>query len=209
VGERIIVGLGNPGTRYEHTRHNVGFMVIERLAERWHVKLAAERNGLRVGFGVVRTVPVRLVEPLRFMNLTGPVLMCLDPPWTVEDLIVVYDDIDLPIGQLRVRHDGGTGGHRGLSSVVDTFNPNFDRVRIGIGRPPAGVDPADYVLEPIPLKELAELDGVLERASDAVECLAADGLQTAMNRFNVRRPTVEEPSAASALRRTACDDTKH
>jgi PTH1 family peptidyl-tRNA hydrolase len=210
VGERIIVGLGNPGPEYAGTLHNVGFMVVERVAGRWGIELAPERNGLRVARGVVADARVWLVEPYRFMNFAGPTLAQLEPEWQIEDLIVVHDDIDLPMGQLRVRHDGGTGGHRGLASIALSFGSSFDRIRIGVGRPPAGVDPAVYVLRPLLPPELKELAAVVERASDAVECLIGNGLEAAMNRFNVRQPSAaDQPPKLSAPRRAPCDDTKH
>lgn len=185
---RIVVGLGNPGSEYARARHNVGFMVVERLADRWRIVLGRERNGLRIGSGRVADVAVLLVEPYLYMNLSGQALGHLESAWQTEDLIVVHDDIDLPVGRVRLRHDGGTGGHRGLMSITDLWGPNFDRVRIGVGRPPQGLDPADYVLQRVTEPELAELDAVAQRASDAVECLLANGIRQAMNRFNAREP---------------------
>ena len=183
---RIVVGLGNPGPGYARARHNVGFLVVERLADRWRIALGAERNGLRVGCGCVAGVAVLLVEPYSYMNLSGQALAQLESPWRIEDLIVIHDDIDLPVGRIRVRHDGGTGGHRGLVSLVEPWGPNFDRVRVGVGRPPPGTDPADYVLQRLTEPEFAELKEAVRRASDAVECLLAAGIHQAMNRFNVR-----------------------
>jgi PTH1 family peptidyl-tRNA hydrolase len=210
VAERIVVGLGNPGREYERSRHNVGFMVVERLAQRWAIGFMREPEGLHVGSGPIAGIPTRLVQPREYMNLAGTTLLRLPGPWHVEDLVVVYDDIDLPAGQLRVRHDGGAGGHRGLSSLIDVFGPAFDRVRVGVGRPPETQEPAAYVLEPLTNVDLRHLDETIEQASDAVECLLANGLQQTMNRFNVRQSGAPgDASASDAARRSSCDDTRH
>lgn len=188
---RLVVGLGNPGPEYERTRHNAGFMVIERLAARWRIALYEEIRGVRIGAGSVAGVPVRLAEPRQFMNRSGDALVPLAVP--ADEMVVVHDDIDLAAGQLRVRRAGGTGGHRGLESLVGCFGPDFVRVRIGVGRPPAGMVAADYVLAPMTPPELIELNSTVERGSDAVECVLADGIAPAMNRFNIRlkSPSVE------------------
>ncbi len=183
---RIVVGLGNPGTEYVSTRHNVGFMTVERLAGRWHIGLKAERRGVRIGEGRVAGVPTTLVQPLRYMNRSGEALGAIGLQFGAEDLIVVYDDIDLPVGRLRVRPEGGSGGHRGIESLVRQCGRHFNRVRIGVGRPPEGMDAAEYVLMPLTAPEQRVIDSVVERASDAVECLLVEGMEQAMNRFNVR-----------------------
>ena len=179
-----MLGLGNPGPRYARSRHNVGFTVVENLAARWYIVLESDRSGVRSGEGVIAGVQARLAQPQLYMNRSGEALAELDGPWTVDDLIVVHDDIDLPAGRLRVRQNGGSGGHRGLASVADRWGNSFHRVRIGVGRPPAGVDPADYVLLPLTALERHVLRTAVERASDAVECLIAAGIEEAMNRFN-------------------------
>lgn len=209
MGERIVVGLGNPGRAYARTRHNVGFMVVERLAQRWAISFAPEHEGLVVGSGPVRGVPIRVVQPQEYMNVSGPAVRKLPGTWQVEDLVVVYDDIDLPVGRLRVRHSGSAGGHRGIASLVDEFGPDFDRVRIGVGRPPLTQDAATYVLEPLADTALQVVSEAVERASDAVECLLTDGLQRAMNRFNVRESDLADDSTLDAVRRSPCGDTRH
>jgi len=183
---RIVVGLGNPGRAYANTRHNAGFMAVECLAARWHIALGPARHGLCQGRGSIAGVPVLLATPQRFMNLSGEALEMLEANWQPADLIVVYDDIDLPSGMLRVRHDGGSGGHRGLDSVITRWGRDFDRVRIGVGRPPAGQDPAAHVLGELSPAEVLSLREMAERASDAIECLMRDGLEKAMNQFNRR-----------------------
>jgi PTH1 family peptidyl-tRNA hydrolase len=209
VGERIVVGLGNPGFAYARTRHNVGFMVVDRLAQRWEIRFACEQQGLVVGRGPVSGVPVLLVQPLEYMNLSGPALQKLPGAWEVQDMIVVYDDIDLPTGRLRVRRNGGTGGHRGITSLVASFGSDFDRVRVGVGRPPATQDPAEYVLESLSDDIFQVMSEAVDRASDAVECLLTQGLQQAMNRFNVRQSDLADDSTLEAARRSPCGDTRH
>ena len=183
---RIVVGLGNPGPEYACSRHNVGFMLVECLLQRWRIALDPVQRGLRHGQGVVNGVPTMLVQPRQYMNRSGEALMGLKLPFTAEDLIVAHDDIDLPFGQLRVRRDGGSGGHRGIESLLGQCGDDFDRVRIGVGRPPDGVAAADYVLMEFGTFEREQLEGMIERAGDAVECLLAEGIQEAMNRFNAR-----------------------
>jgi PTH1 family peptidyl-tRNA hydrolase len=143
------------------------------------------------------------------MNVSGPTVRKLPGTWQVADLVVVYDDIDLPAGRLRVRHNGGGGGHRGVASLVSTLGSDFDRVRVGVGRPPSTQNPADYVLEPVVDSVFEMMGETLERASDAVECLLTDGLQQAMNRFNVRQSDLADDSTLDAARRSPCGDTRH
>ena len=187
---RIVVGLGNPGREYAASRHNVGFMVVERLAARWRIALGRRGRGLRTGAGAVGGGPIMLVQPQRYMNMSGEALTQLDASWSVPELIVVHDDMDLAAGQLRVRHDGGDGGHRGVASLTSQFGRDFDRVRVGIGRPAQGMDPEPYVLMELTPAELSDFDQVVERAADAVECLVIEGIDRAMNRFNTRAERV-------------------
>ena len=180
----IVVGLGNPGAEHAYSRHNVGFMVVERVAQRW--KIALQPAGeLWVGGGSVAGHAVRLVEPHMFMNRSGAALAQLSPA-ADDRLMVVHDDLDLPPGQLRVRRRGGSAGHRGVASIVDRFGPEFVRVRVGIGRPAEGDEVSDFVLRALTASELAAMQDDVERAGDAVECVIVHGPETAMNRFNVR-----------------------
>jgi PTH1 family peptidyl-tRNA hydrolase len=180
----IVVGLGNPGAEYAHSRHNVGFMVVERVAQRWNVGLQPT-GALRVGGGSIAGHAVRLVEPQMFMNRSGAALAQL--ALAADDtFMVVHDDLDLPLGQLRVRRSGGSAGHRGIASIVERFGPEFVRVRVGIGRPAESDEVSEFVLRAQTASELAALQDDVERAADAVECVIAHGPETAMNRFNVR-----------------------
>jgi peptidyl-tRNA hydrolase, PTH1 family len=170
--------LGNPGRSYERTRHNVGFLVAEELARRhggsWRKRKKAEAAPITLGLQ-----DVTLLKPTTFMNNSGSALAGYN---RAEDLIVVHDDLDLPEGDVRVKVGGGAGGHNGLRSVIGRYGPDFIRVRVGVGRPPPGMGVTDYVLG----KMNSAVRDAVPRAADAVEAVAADGPEAAMNRFNAR-----------------------
>lgn len=186
----VVVGLGNPGRRYAATRHNVGFMVIEELAQRWGVPLHA---GPHVALGETRRAdaPVALALPQRYMNRSGEALATLDWPAAAE-WIVVHDDLDLPCGRLRVKRGGGAAGHRGIESIGAWRGTDFTRVRVGIGRPVGDEPVVDYVLAPFAADQLPAMSEAIPRAADAIETVIAEGLTKAMNRFNQRGTS--EPS---------------
>jgi PTH1 family peptidyl-tRNA hydrolase len=188
----VVVGLGNPGQRYVETRHNVGFMVVDHISERWHIALGPTIKGVRLGRGCWSGLPVALVEPQRYMNMSGEALDAVRDELTdggeTHELIVIHDDIDLPYGQLRVKRGGGTGGHRGLESISAFYGFDFIRVRVGVDRPALGEEAAAHVLSPFSAAERPGLTGLIERAADAVEALLREGLQATMNRFNQRVP---------------------
>jgi peptidyl-tRNA hydrolase, PTH1 family len=194
---RLVVGLGNPGERYAGTRHNVAWRVLGTLADRWRAtdasvaELYAARRA-RVAGGLVE-----LMEPLTFMNLTGEaverwVRENQGPP---EDLLVVSDDVYLPVGALRLRASGSSGGHRGLESVEAALGTRgFARLRIGVGAAESGAELREHVLEAFSPEERPLVDETVVRAADAVECWVAEGIGTAMNRFNRRAgKEVQEP----------------
>jgi peptidyl-tRNA hydrolase, PTH1 family len=185
---RLVVGLGNPGPEYADTRHNAGFRIAECLAERHGIVLRRRFRG-RFGSGRIAGVESALLLPQTFMNLSGrsvvEAVRNLPLGELAEDLIVAYDDLDLPFGRLRIRPSGGAGGHRGLADVQDRLRRrDFPRLRFGIGRPPPGEDPVDYVLAPFDAEQSAALAAALAAAADAVEGILADGVERAMNRFN-------------------------
>ena len=192
---RLIVGLGNPGAAYAHTRHNVGMWVIERAAARWSIRLT-KRGTAQRGAGRLGSALFELAGTLDWMNVTGPPLKGLlrEFSLTADDLILVHDDLDLEPGRLRIKQAGGHGGHNGIKSVIDAIGtPQFVRIKIGIGRPAPRQDSADYVLEPFTKEEIEILNPCLDRAVDALECLIHRGVAVAMNEFNVReRETTEE-----------------
>jgi PTH1 family peptidyl-tRNA hydrolase len=184
---KFIVGLGNPGKKYARTRHNLGFFVIDRLAKQHEVALTRKFCGALIGEWLCDRETIFLAKPQAFMNRSGEVVEAIlrEYDGTAENLIVVYDDLDLPFGRIRIRSRGSAGGHRGISSILEHLaGAPFDRVRIGIGRPPEGTEPADFVLTPFDSQELAEVEAMVDRAADAVTCLARNGVQRAMELYN-------------------------
>jgi PTH1 family peptidyl-tRNA hydrolase len=190
---KLVVGLGNPGRRYRGTRHNVGFRVVERLASQLGISLEQARFDGRFGRGRLEGIDVGLFEPQAFMNHSGrAVAVALDslPVDAVSsDLLVVYDDVDLPLGRLRLRARGGDGGHRGLRDVIACLGTQeLPRLRFGIGRPPGFRDTTTHVLEEFSPSEGEILARALDRASEAVGAFLTEGVVAAMDRFNAPAP---------------------
>jgi PTH1 family peptidyl-tRNA hydrolase len=184
----LIVGLGNPGSSYTRTRHNAGLWVIERAAARWSIRLTRQGHAIR-GTGRLGSEAIELAGALDWMNLSGPPIKSLlrELRLDVDRLVVIHDDLDLEPGRLRIKQNGGHGGHNGVRSILETLGTGqFMRMKIGIGRPPRGLDSADYVLETVTKAELDIIEPCMERAVDALEVLLHRGLATAMNQFNVR-----------------------
>jgi peptidyl-tRNA hydrolase, PTH1 family len=185
---KLIVGLGNPGPRYENTRHNVGFWVIDRLSEQWGIPVNKEKWKGLSGTGRVGTETVTLLKPMTFMNLSGEsVRPAMD--WlkcTVDDVLIIYDDLDLPLGHLRLRLKGSSGGHNGVKSVVQHLGTqSIKRIKIGIGRPQTPQPIPDYVLSPFAPDEQDAIVSAVRRAADAVNrWLETDSFLIAMNEFN-------------------------
>ena len=182
----VLAGLGNPGERYGRTRHNAGFLVLERMraaaAASW--RNCGDREECRVEIAGRERL---LVRPLTFMNRSGlPLRRCLaDGGFTPSDLLVILDDVALPAGRLRLRRRGGTGGHNGLVSICDSLaTQEIARLRLGVGPAPAGSDLAEYVLEPLEGDAWAGLLATVEEGAEAVRLLCAEGLAAAMNRFH-------------------------
>lgn len=185
----LVLGLGNPGRRYEKTRHNAGFLVADRLAERWRAPIEERQFKALVGKALIQGERALLVKPQTYMNLSGESAVSLRGYYKVPDdqIVVVHDEVDIPFGQVRVKRGGGHGGHNGLRDLHKRLgNGNYLRVRFGISRPPEGWDTADYVLSKWTTGESADLDGLVDRAADAVEAILRDGVQAAMNEFNTR-----------------------
>ena len=184
----LIVGLGNPGAEYAKTRHNAGFILVERLAEQWKSNWANERKfAARVAKAERHGQKVLLCEPQTFMNLSGEAVGALVQYYQLplEKILVVVDDADLPLGEIRLRPGGGTGGHHGLESVTQHLGAKeFARLRIGIGRKNEARQITGHVLGKFSADESALLEKVLERASGQLECWLSAGLQPAMNQFN-------------------------
>jgi PTH1 family peptidyl-tRNA hydrolase len=182
---KLVVGLGNPGRRYAGTRHNVGFDVIDTLAKRARVSVKKKVAQALVGEAVLNGEEVLLVKPQTFMNLSGQAVGDLARRFRVkpEDVLVIYDDLDLPTGKIRIRPKGSAGGHNGMKSIIHCLGTQeFPRIRIGIGS--AGDDTVDYVLSRFSRKDREVIDRSIELAADAVETFISDGIDAAMNRFN-------------------------
>ncbi|MFC1465169.1 MAG: aminoacyl-tRNA hydrolase [Candidatus Brachytrichaceae bacterium NZ_4S206] len=184
---RIIVGLGNPGKQYANNRHNIGFMVVDRLAERHGLKFARMMHKGLVALGEIEGHKVALVKPQTFMNLSGESVVPIVKFYKSEpsDLLVVYDELDLPAGQLRMRPKGGSGGHNGMKSIIARLgSEDFPRLRIGVGRPPGRRDPKDFLLDDFTRDELAALEPAFDRAVEGIVRWLTDGIDNAMNLVN-------------------------
>ena len=183
----LLIGLGNPGREYKDSRHNVGFMLVDRLA----VRLNAEKMRLRSKAIVTSVVgegrKIILAKPQTYMNLSGQSVQGLLNFFKLplENLLVAHDDLDLPFGTIRLRPAGGAGGQKGMASTIDYLGTKgFPRLRIGIGRPPGRMDPADYVLQKFSRDEAQFLSEILDRAADAALAFVKDGLDKAMSKYN-------------------------
>jgi PTH1 family peptidyl-tRNA hydrolase len=185
----LVIGLGNPGRRYAQTRHNVGFQIVTRLAEKHRLSFSRMQNEALVATGRIGDVRVVLAKPQTWMNESGGAVGPLARFYKVElpRLLVVYDDLDIPAGTLRLRSEGGSGGHKGMRSIIERLGTqDFPRLRVGIGRPPGRMDPVDYVLLPFARDEESLMDVTRERAVEAIECFLAEGITAAMNQFNAQ-----------------------
>ena len=184
---KVIAGLGNPTTKYEGTRHNMGFSAIYQIADRYNIKMNILNHKALIGTGIIAGEKVMLVMPQTFMNLSGESIgeILRYYKLTPEDLIVLYDDIDLDIGKLRIRAKGSAGGHNGIKNIIAHIGTTeFDRVRIGVGHKPEGRDLADYVLSRFSSEELPVVRDSVSKAADAIEVIITTGIDAAMNKFN-------------------------
>lgn len=191
----MVVGLGNPGRRYQGTRHNAGFMVVEELRRRAGSPEESERSGAARCTVRMGEQTVTLLRPMEYMNLSGGPVRAAMAKSGLEpaDVLVVSDDLWLPFGALRVRRSGSHGGHNGLRSIFERLGTNeVPRLRVGIGPAPEAEAQADYVLEPFTRAERGRLDEVIGAAADCVETIARDGLTSAMNRYNRGATAPEE-----------------
>ena len=205
MSRTLIVGLGNPGPTYEKTRHNIGFMAIDRLAARHQIDLSAKKFKGVLGSGLIADASVILLKPQTFMNLSG---QSVQPALAfyglgVEQLIVVHDELDLPVGVLRLKQGGGHGGHNGLKDIINRCaSKDFIRVRLGIGRPERG-EVTDHVLGPFRKVDEPLRDELIELACDALEVLLAQDLLTAQNRFHPKEPDKKDAAKRDADKKDA------
>ena len=183
----LLVGLGNPGREYRETRHNVGFMVIDQVCKTAGISLSRVQSKAIIGVGQFAGRRLVLAKPQTFMNLSGQAVAALVRFYKVplEQILVAHDDLDLPLGTLRLRPSGGSAGQKGIASTIQQLGTqDFGRMRIGIGRPPGQMEPSSYVLQPFTKSEQLLVDQMLERAVGAVERFMKDGLEAAMNQYN-------------------------
>ncbi len=188
----VVVGLGNPGRRYAGTRHNVGFMLVRRLARRWDVKFRKRKYGAKVAEVKRDKEQLVLAQPQTYMNFSGLAVKEIVDGYRIpaQNLIIVYDDLDIPVGKIRVRKEGRPGSHKGMRSIVAEIGTSaFPRLRIGIGPLAEGDDAAEYVLSPFSREELLVLEAALARAEDALEMVLDGRIEATMNAFNQKGMT--------------------
>jgi PTH1 family peptidyl-tRNA hydrolase len=184
---KVIVGLGNPGKKYEATKHNVGFWAVDQLSDHWNMPFQKEKWHSQVAEGIIHGEKVLLLKPQTYMNLSGEavgaVVRFFQLDW--EDLLVIYDDMDLPLGQLRLRQKGSAGGHNGIKSIIEHLGTKqFNRIKIGIDRPPAGMSVVNHVLSPFSEDDHQLVADAATYAAKATELWLTDGFFIAMNTFN-------------------------
>lgn len=188
----IIVGLGNPTKQYEGTKHNIGFDTIDYLVEEYQVPQAGVSHKAMYGKGVIAGQKVILAKPLTYMNLSGESVRALVDYYKIDpeqELIIIYDDISLEPGQIRIRKKGSAGGHNGIKSIIQHLgSDSFLRIKVGVGEKPKNWDLADYVLSPFSKEERIEVDTAIEHAAKAVELMVQDETDAAMNQFNRKPP---------------------
>ena len=184
---RVIVGLGNPGSQYAQTRHNAGFWFVDRIAEDHSITLTRRHRSALIGEGVIEGHSVVIAKPRTFMNNSGQAIAYLLARYKVspQELLVVHDDLALPLGKVRLRPGGSAGGHKGMVSIIEGVGTqDFPRLRLGIGQPTEGSDQVQYVLSPMSEDERKATDEAIGRAAQAVFTLLAEGITVAMNRLN-------------------------
>ena len=187
----IIAGLGNPTREYEGTRHNVGFDVIDRLAARYNIDVDVKKHRALIGKGMIAGQKVILAKPQTYMNLSGESIRSILDYYKVDpetELIVIYDDISLDVGQLRIREKGSAGGHNGIKNIILHLGTEvFPRIKVGVGEKPKGWDLADYVLGRYSAEDRKIIDESQKEAAEAVKMMVMDDVRGAMNRYNTKK----------------------
>ena len=191
----IVVGLGNPTRQYEGTKHNVGFDTIDFLVDEYRVPFSGVKHKAMYGKGVIAGQKVILAKPLTYMNLSGESVAELVNYYKIdpeEELVVIYDDINLAPGYIRVRKKGSAGGHNGIKNIIAQLGSDkFKRIRVGVGEKPKNWDLADYVLSPFSKEERTQVDEAIRHAADALEMILQDDIDSAMNKYNKKTPVKE------------------
>lgn len=187
----VIVGLGNPDKEYDNTRHNIGFSAIDYLADKYDIRVNEVKHKAMLGKGIINGQKVVLVKPLTYMNLSGEAVRAVIDYYKIEEeneLIVIYDDISLDVGQLRIRKKGSAGGHNGIKNIIlHLGHDTFERIKIGVGEKPKGYDLADYVLGHFSKEELTIMSESMKDVDGAVNLMLQDQVDEAMNQYNKKR----------------------
>lgn len=187
----IIAGLGNPTKQYEDTRHNVGFDVIDRIADEYNISVETRKGKALTGTGIIAGRKVLLAKPQTYMNLSGESLRALTDFYKIDvetELLVIYDDISLDVGQLRIREKGSAGGHNGIKNIILHLGTEvFPRIKVGVGEKPKGWDLADYVLGRYSAEDRKIIDEAQKEAAEAVKMMVMDDVRGAMNRYNTKK----------------------
>jgi PTH1 family peptidyl-tRNA hydrolase len=201
----LIVGLGNPGEQYVRNRHNIGFQCVKHLADRHGLQFSEKQHKARIASGTIGGQRVVLAKPFTYMNASGQAVAALVRWYKVNpasELLVIYDDLDLPFGTIRLRASGSAGGHNGMKSIIQLLGTqNFPRLRVGIGRPLLGWDTKDHVLSNWGRDEAEKLPALYDRVADAIETFISDGITLAMTRFNAAEQSTSRASGPPAIDR--------
>lgn len=191
----IIAGLGNPTLQYEGTRHNVGFDVIDALSNQYQIAVTTRKSRAYIGKGIIEGQKVILAKPQTYMNLSGESIRGLVDYYKIEwedELIIIYDDVSLPVGHIRIRKKGSAGGHNGIKNIISHLDPSFARIKIGVGEKPKKYDLADYVLGHFTKEERVLMQDGYERAAKAVKLIVNGEIDKAMNLYNQKKLPTEE-----------------
>lgn len=187
----MIVGLGNPDARYKNTRHNIGFDVVDALAQRYDVDVSMRKHRAYCGKGVIQGQKVLLVKPQTYMNLSGESVRAAAEYYKIDpenELLVLFDDISLDVGQIRIRRKGSAGGHNGMKNIIAQLDTqNFSRIKIGVGEKPKGMDLADYVLGHFSKMERELINDAIVQTIDAIDTILKGDIDGAMNRYNTKK----------------------
>ena len=212
----LVVGLGNPGREYTNTRHNIGFRCVDALAARHNLAFEDKKKSkAKIALGSIQGQRVLLAKPQTYMNLSGSAVQGLAAFYQIPpaQMMVIFDDLDLPVGTLRIRPKGGSGGHKGVTNIIQRLGTQgFSRIRVGIGRPDTPVDPASYVLRPFEGSDEVEIAEAVERVILAVETWLTDGIDLAMNRYNGSPEEIAQRAArpaTPAASTSPADDVDH
>jgi PTH1 family peptidyl-tRNA hydrolase len=185
---KLVVGLGNPGKAYNRARHNLGFMCLNYFAQSYNLSFSQRRAHCQIAQGEIEDIPVILAKPLTYVNNSGKAVKALIKEWKIplQDIIIIHDDLDLPLGRIRIRAKGSAGGHKGIQSIIASLGSQaFVRIKVGIGHPQEG-DVISFVLSPFSPEEEEMVKSAIELAGQALLCLLKEGVVTAMNKYNRR-----------------------